>query len=150
MRRQILLIAALFLFAVGTAGFQQVATDGSQQPYNEKQARMLGLMRTINTLEVVADFGHYGSYTPWLVLMESHSDELSGWLARNWPEETSRQEAPLRFADQPEVLPGMRLRLNLNADGRGYSVLIEDIQDKHGFAFVSDERGIIREGKYIR
>ena len=150
MQRQIFLIAALFLFAVGATGFHQSQTDAGQQRYTDQQARMLGLMRTINTLEVVGDFGHYGSYTPWPVLMKRHSDELNGWLARNWPEETSRQEAPLRFADQPEVLPGMRLRLNLNADGRGYSVLIEDIQDKHGFAFVSDERGIIRESKYIR
>ena len=143
MRRRILLSAIVFLFALGAAGRQQSPTDDGKQSYNEKQVRMLGLIRTINTIEVTDS-----SYTSWHVLLERHSEELNVWLARNWPAETSRQEAPLRFADQPEVLPGMKLRLNVNADGRGYSVLIEDIQDKHGFAFVSDERGIIRECKY--
>ncbi len=148
MRRRILLIAVLFLFALGAAGFQQGQTVGGQQPYNERQAKILGLIRTINTIETV-DFYQYGSYAPWPVLLERHSSELSGWLARNWPAQTNRQEAPLRFADLPEILPGWKLRLNLNADGHsGYFVLMEDTQDKHGFAFVSDERGIIRECKY--
>lgn len=140
MRRQILLIAALFLFAVGATGFQQGQPLGSHQPYTERQAQMLSLIRTINTIEVTES-----SYMNWHALQERHGADLNDWLAR-----TGVQGAQLRFGELPEILPGLKLRLNLNADGRGYSVLIEDIQDKHGFAFVSDERGIIREGKYIR
>src|SRR3954467_15260553 len=134
MRRQILLIAALFLFAVGATGLQQSASDGSPQPYNEKHAQMLGLIRTINTIEVTDV-----AYTSWPVLLERHSDELNAWLAQYGPAQTNRQEAPFRFSDLGEILPGWKLRLNLNADGHGYVVALEDDKDKDGFALVSDE-----------
>jgi hypothetical protein len=50
----------------------------------------------------------------------------------------------------PEILPGWNLRLNVQADGKGYVVLLADTNDKTGLAWVSDESGVIRNSKYIQ
>jgi hypothetical protein len=105
---------------------------------------MLGLVRTINTLEVT-DFSQHGSYEPWQALRERHLGELNGWLARFYS-----LEANVHFGDVPEILPGWNLRLNVNADGQGYVLLLEDAADKEGFAAVTDERGVIRICKYLQ
>jgi hypothetical protein len=47
-------------------------------------------------------------------------------------------------------LPGWNLRLNVNADGQGYVLLLEDTADKTGYAALIDERGAIRECKYLQ
>lgn len=60
------------------------------------------------------------------------------------------QPTNLRFGGGPEVLPGFGLRLNAHKDGQGFDVLLEDTTDKTGFAVLSDERGIIRESKWLQ
>lgn len=48
------------------------------------------------------------------------------------------------------VVPGWGLRLNLSSDGKAYDLLLEDTTDeKCGCAAITDERGIIRQGKTI-
>jgi hypothetical protein len=54
------------------------------------------------------------------------------------------------FGSPPEVLPGLNLRLDIAPYGRSYIVFVEDANDKAGFAFVSDERGVIRYCQFIR
>lgn len=49
----------------------------------------------------------------------------------------------------PEILPEWSLRLNVNADGQGYVLLLEDSADKTGYAVLNDERGVIRVRKYL-
>lgn len=137
MRPRVLSIAVILLSALATVGFQQ---GRPTRQANDDQVTMLGLMRTINTIEVSDHFGS-GSYQSWPELMERHSKDLNGWLVQNGLTRTS-------FAGLPEVLPGWKLRLSISADGHSYSVLLEDTGDKRGFAYISDERGIIREAKY--
>jgi hypothetical protein len=55
-----------------------------------------------------------------------------------------------RFSDMPEILPGWNLRLNVQTDGKGYVLLLDDASDKTGFGWVSDERGIIRQCKSLQ
>jgi hypothetical protein len=142
MRRQLFLVTVILSCALCAVSFQRGPADGDNPgPYSENHSKMLGLMRTINTIEV-SDHFESGAYQSWPELVERHSKDLNGWLVQNGlPQST--------FAGLPEILPGWKLRLNLTADGRSYSVLLEDIGDKEGFALVSDERGLIREGKYI-
>ena len=149
MQRRTLTIAAILFFAITAGGYQQVQPNAiTQQLYTDRQMSMLGLMRMINTFEV-SEIGQHGSYSTWPVLLKNNSDEFNGWLARNWPVEAGAQGTPPHFSAVPEVLPGLKLRLEPSADGHTFAVLVEDVNDKQGFAFFSDERGIIREGKYI-
>lgn len=101
----------------------------------------MGLVRTINTLEVT-DFKQYGWYAFWQMLLERYEKDLNGWLARFYS-----REANVHFGGMPEIPPGWNLRLNVQMDGQGYVVVLEDANDKTGFAALSDERGIIRECK---
>jgi hypothetical protein len=69
----------------------------------------------------------------------------NSWLKRFY----SSNEPNVQFRDAPEILPEWNLRLNVQADGKGYVLLLNDASDKTGFAWVSDESGIIRECKYL-
>jgi hypothetical protein len=49
-----------------------------------------------------------------------------------------------------EILPGWKLRLTLSKDASAYDLLLEDVTDpKCGYAVISDERGLIRQGRSI-
>jgi len=137
----LLLVTALVSQA---SQFAQNPSGSAQEPDVEKRATMLGLVRTINTVEVT-DFSQYGSYESWRTLRERHLRDLDGWLSRFYP-----RKANVHFGDMPEILPGWGLRLNVNADGQGYVLVLEDTTDKTGYAALSDERGVIRECKYLQ
>ena len=118
---------------------QNAATD---ETANEQRATLVGLVRTINTVEA-SDFFEYGSYSSWETLVAHHSDDLNAWLTHNYSKKSAH------FAKTPEILPGWNLRLNVLPDGKGYDLVLEDANDKTGFAALSDERGIIRLCKYL-
>jgi hypothetical protein len=142
MRHRILFISLILLVALTAVAFQQSRmTAQTSQQSNEEQAKMLGLIRTIGTLEF-SDYSETGSYESWPALMKRHSKELNDWLAANGFAQTS-------FASSPEIVPGWKLRLTPNSEGHGgYLLLMEDIHDKDGFAYISDG-SVIRQGKYI-
>ena len=147
--RRALITTGLLLFIIGVNGVESAQTEVVQTSRKQEQVKMLGLVRTICTFEE-QDLGQYGSYSSWPDLLKHNPSEFNGWLARLFPTETSRRENPLHFVAALEVLPGWKLRLSLGADAHSYSVLLEDMRDRQGFAYFSDERGIIREGRYIR
>jgi hypothetical protein len=144
-KHQIVLSTLLLVLAVGvqTSQFAQDTSKGAQESDTEKRASMLGLVRTINTLEVT-DFHQYGSYESWQTLVTHHSNHLNAWLAQFYWQKNAH------FAEAPEILPGWNLRLSVQPDGQGFVLVLEDANDKTGFAALSDERGIIRECKYIQ
>ncbi len=119
------------------------AKDTSTVPEKHNHALLLGLLRTINTAEAT-DLSKYGSYASWQTLLVHQPEYLNGWLARFYS-----QEANARFGDLPEILPGWNLRLSVETDGKRYVVLVEDATDKEGYAALSDERGAIRECKWL-
>jgi len=109
---------------------------------------MGGFIRTVNTAELTYH-AQRGSYGSWQDLLANQQQYLNGWLAQFYPQ--FYPQAPnIHFGELPEVLPGLNLRLNVAPDGRNYVVLVEDAADKTGFAFVSDERGVIRYCNFIR
>lgn len=110
------------------------------QPSEEEQHRraiLMGLMRTINTAEVV-ELTTHGSYSSWEILLSHKQDYFNGWLTR-----IHSRDGSARFADAPEVLMGYVLRLNVHIDGRGYDVRLEDTVGKQRHAAFSHESGLI-------
>lgn len=134
------IIAVVILFVAMFIPNSQFAQDPSS---DENHWSLLALLRTINTIEAT-DFNQYGSYESWPTLLQRHLKDLNGWAANQY----SRGNA--HFAETPEVLPGWNLRLNVQPNGQGYVVVLEDAKDKTGYAALSDERGMIRECKYIQ
>jgi hypothetical protein len=147
-KHRVILSSVLLVWTLGTSAPQlaQDATSGveptSQQGSNHALA--LGFLRTINAAEV-GDFSKYGSYSSWQTLLAHEPEYLNAWLATYYS-----QKPNVHFGDLPEVLPGLRLRLSVHTDGLGYDVLVEDATDKNGYAGLSDERGMIRECKWLQ
>jgi hypothetical protein len=144
-KHRIILSTLLLVLAFGTVASQSAQNAPTAAERLDRDASMAGLVRTINTLEVT-ETSQYGSYEPWPILLAHHQEEFNSWLKRFY----SSNEPDVQFRDAPEILPEWNLRLNVQADGKGYVLLLDDASDKTGFAFVSDERGIIRECKYLQ
>jgi hypothetical protein len=128
--------------------FSQYAQNAPPQDDNSQHAKhSLGVnfLRAINTAEMAYRDKH-GSFASWFTLQASVNFALKG---------AAGQESQSRFvvAGDPQVSPdppGWNLRFNLTADGQGYDVLLEDTNDKeHGYALLTDERGLIRECKAL-
>ena len=144
-KHRIILSSVLLVMALGvlTPQFAQDVTN-PPKPNMERRSRMMGLVRTINTAEVT-DFFKYGSYSSWQTLMARNPEYFNGWLRGFYSPEPNAH-----FGEMPEILPGWNLRLNVNPDGQGYIVFLEDSTDKEGYAVHSDERGIIWECKWLQ
>jgi hypothetical protein len=146
-KHRILLITVLLVLALGTveSQFAQDTSSGPGKADPERRALLIGFVRTINTAEAT-ERGEYGSYESWRTLLEHKREYLNSWLARFY----SANDANVHFGDTTEILPGWNLRLNVHTDGQGYDLLLEDTTDKSGYAALSDERGIIRECKWLQ
>jgi len=136
---------AFLLLALVPLQFAQDTPTAAKNPSTEKRGVILGLVRSINTIEVT-ELYDYGSYAPWPILFAHHQEDFNGWLKKVY----FSVEPNARFGDMPEILPGWNLRLNVQADGKGYLLQLADTNDKIGFAWVSDESGIIRDSKYMQ
>ena len=135
----------LLVLAFGTVASQSAQNAPTATDKLDRHTSMLSLVRTINTLEVT-ETSQYGSYEPWPILLAHHQEDFNSWLKRFY----SSNEPNVQFRDAPEILPEWNLRLNVQADGKGWVLLLNDASDKTGFAWVSDESGIIRECKYLQ
>jgi len=136
------LLLALFL-GVLTPQFAQDTLTNPPSPDPERRAHILGLLRTINTYEVVYR-SKYGSFGTWRDLLSDDPKYFEEFLL------TNGLQTDARFGNAPEILPGWNLRLNVHTDGQGYDVLLEDATDKSGYAALSDERVYIRECKWLQ
>ena len=147
--RLICLMVALAFGALTPQLAQEAAKDSEvSDQQSSLHALMAAFIRTINTAEV-SYHAERGSYGPWQTLLgnQEWQEYLNGWLAQFYPQFYPRA-AKVQFSTLPAVLPGLNMRLNVAPDGQSYVVFIEDAADKTGFAFVSDERGSIRECKF--
>lgn len=133
----------LLVLAFGAVASQSAQNASTATDKLDRHKSMLGLVRTINTLEVT-EISQYGSSQPWPILLARHQEVFNSWLKRF----NSSNEPNVQLRDAPEILPEWNLRLNVQADGKGWVLLLNDASDKTGFAWVSDDSGIIRECKY--
>lgn len=143
-------MASVVLLALCIGSFTtqhaQNTTTGSQDSEHAKRSLAINVLRAINTAE--ADYhGKHRMFASWEVLVASEEFTKIGV---KWAAKSEQQLSSVRFSTGPEILPGWKLRLHLTADGNGYDVLLEDAADKAcGYAAITDERGIIRQGKTI-
>jgi hypothetical protein len=137
----------LLVLALGslTTQFAQDASTRGVTSDQETRSVAIALLRTINTQELAYKYKH-GSYGIWRMLLSDEPTHFQEFLTIH-----GLLQSNPRFGDAPEILPGWNLRLNVHPDGQGYDVLLEDKMDKeHGYAALSDERGVIREGKSLQ
>lgn len=119
--------------------FAQNAPAGREPDNQERREQALGLLRTINTAEAV-EFSDHHSYASWQTLVEHQAEYI----------DRCTQENGIRLGVAPEILPMWSLRLNVSPGGKGYDVRLQDLADKQlGFVALSDESGIIWQGRWI-
>lgn len=143
-----LIFSTALLFVLLMFQTPQFAQDTPQNASPTDPARhrvAVSFLRTLNTAEVVAR-GKNGSFLPWKPLLTSHPE----FFGARFLEFNGLQKTVSRVSDDPEVLPGWNLRLNVHEDGRGYDVLLIDKTDKTcSYAALTDESGVIRQSKAI-
>ena len=147
MRRALQRACLLFLvlFAGQSASGAQTKT---LPPPGERERRSFAqnLARAINAAE--ADyFKKHGVYASWdtLTALGDFSSNGTKWASEEYP-----TVAHALYGSGPEIVPGWRLRLQLSKGDKSYDALIEDVNDpKCSFAVMTDERGLIRQGKSI-
>ena len=125
--------------------YGQNAAVPASDAENARHMLAISILRSINTAEVGYQFRH-DSYVTWDDLLASKEfAEYEKECLANVPE-----LAAVHFSKGAEILPGWTLRLNLTNDGKGYDLLLEDNMDKAcGYAAATDERGVIRQSKWI-
>jgi hypothetical protein len=141
--------AAVLLAVTLTTAMPQFGQSTKKEPPDAGQSRhifAISILRAINTTEAVLRMKN-GSYATWndLLTSQEFTEDMAKCAVEN--------DTPLwgaHFAKGPEILPGWSLRLNLTNGGKGYELLLEDTTDKAcGYAAGTDERGVIRQSKWI-
>jgi hypothetical protein len=112
----------------------------------ERRSLAINLTRAINAAEANYKKNH-GVYANWDTLYGNgdFSDTGTKWAPPSFP-----TVAHAIYSRGAEIVPGWKLRLNLSKQGAAYDLLLEDVTDpKCSYAVISDERGLIRQGKAV-
>jgi hypothetical protein len=135
----------LVLLMFQTPQFAQDTAQNASPPEVARHRIAVSFLRSLNTAEVTAR-GENGSFLSWKPLLASQPE----FFGARFLEFNGLQKTVSRVSDDPEVLPGWNLRLNVHEDGRGYDVLLIDKTDKTcSYAALTDESGVIRQSKAI-
>lgn len=117
-----------------------------QDRERERRSFAINLARALNSAE--ADYkSKHGAYANWdtLLGMGYFTETGTKWASPEFP-----TVAHALYGRGPEIVPGWKLRLTLSSNGNSYDLLLEDVTDpKCGYAAFSDERGLIRQGKFV-
>ena len=139
-------LAILTLLLVCSPGRAQKNSISTAQPELERRSFAQNFARALNAAE--ADyFKQHQVYASWDNLMGFGYFSQSGtkWVSSEFP-----TVAHALYGSGPEIVPGWRLRLHLSNKDRAYDASIEDVNDLQcGYAVTTDERGMIRQGKFI-
>ena len=147
-----LLLLGISVYAVRATG--QTATVTSPRMDSRDQAFLaVNAIRVINTAEVVACRTKDGKIDPKQKFI-SWDDLLNAPCFKQAQGQFSggrfSRVSELSFSPGPEIVPGLELRLVVSPDGSHYNLWIGQKRSVQcGFAFFSDERGVIYEGKAI-
>jgi hypothetical protein len=140
------LLLALLLLMVPQASWPQKRPTPAVDRERERRSFAQNFARAINAAE--ADyFKKHGMYASWdtLIGLGDFSSNGTKWASPEYP-----TVAHALYGSGPEIVPGWRLRLHLSNGDKAYDALIEDVTDaKCGYAVMTDERGMIRQGKSI-
>lgn len=133
-------------FLTNPAHAQQKNTPGVPDRERERRSLAVNIVRAINTAEASYKRNH-GAYATWETLISNGDFSETG---TRWAPESFPTVAHAMYGPGPEIVPGWKLRLQLSREGAAYDLLLEDVTDpKCSYAVISDERGLIRQGKSI-
>jgi hypothetical protein len=147
--RGILQKSALVLMLVMSCQAVSRAQKGAPVvPDRERERRSFAqnLVKAINAAETDYRKKHE-VYANWdtLIGIGDFSSNGTKWAPADFP-----TVAHALYGNGAEIVPGWRLRLQLSRGDKAYDLLLEDVTDpKCGYAVLSDERGLIRQGKSI-
>ena len=121
---------------------QQSDIQHPQAIETSRQSRLTGVnvVRLINTAEMDYKYAH-GKYATW--------DELFRSGAISDRERPATKFQGLKLSLGPEVVPGWALSLVTAAEGQNYELSLKNSADACGFAFFSDQSGLIYQGGVI-
>ena len=141
--------AALLLILMSSGQVASRAQKGSPvmaDRERERRSFAQNLVKAINAAE--ADYRKkHDVYANWdtLVGIGDFSSNGTKWAPADFP-----TVAHALYGSGAEIAPGWRLRLHLSNGDKAYDLLLEDVTDpKCGYAVMTDERGLIRQGKSI-
>jgi hypothetical protein len=141
--------AAFFLILMlscQTAIWAQKGAPAVPDRERERRSFAQNLVKAINAAE--ADYRKkHDVYANWdtMVGIGDFSSNGTKWAPAEFP-----TVVHALYGNGAEIVPGWRLRLHLSNEGKAYDLLLEDVTDpKCGYAVVTDERGLIRQGKSI-
>jgi tetratricopeptide (TPR) repeat protein len=148
------LFVAVFLLAVSihvVRGAGQAAPVTSPSPASRDQKTLaVNIIRQINTAEVIDCRSKYGEidknkrFLSWDELLSAACFKQAQSRAG------SSKITENTLSAGPEIVPGLELRLVVSSDGKHYNLWLGQNQAGNcGFAFYSDERGVIYEGRVI-
>jgi hypothetical protein len=136
----------ILMMSCQTTSWAQKGSPVVSDRERERRSFAQNLVKAINAAE--ADYRKkHEVYTNWdtLVGIGDFSSNGTRWAPSEFP-----TVAHALYGNGAEVVPGWRLRLHLSNNGKAYDLLLEDVTDpKCGYAVVTDERGLIRQGKSI-
>jgi hypothetical protein len=136
----------ILLLSCQATSWAQSGSPAVTDRERERRSFAQNLVKAINAAE--ADYRKkHEVYANWdtLVGIGDFSSTGTKWAPADFP-----TVAHALYGSGPEIVPGWRLRLHLAKDGKAYDLLLEDVTDpKCGYAVVTDERGLVRQGKSI-
>ena len=140
MRRVMLSILVVVLFLAPSRAFAQQCLHGAGETDEQKARRREALQATrqINTLQANSPSGRQGKYM--------NQTEMAVYYADLTKQKPAAQ--PLIFDPASEVLPGWQLTLDKSE--KGYWFMIKDKTDPCGFAWVSNQAGLIYSAEHLR
>lgn len=144
MRRAALLMILILTWQA--ASWAQKGAPVVTDRERERRSFAQNLVKAINAAE--ADYRKkHDVYANWdtLVGIGDFSSSGTKWAPAEFP-----TVAHALYGNGAEIVPGWRLRLHLSKADKAYDLLLEDVTDpKCSYAVLSDERGLIRQGKSI-
>jgi hypothetical protein len=143
-----LLIVLAWTSAVGALGTHAQKNQTTSQVNRDQERRSfaINLVRAINTAETNYKKSH-DAFANWETLVGNGDFSESG---TKWASESFPTVAHALYGRGPEIVPGWKLRLQVAGSGSGYDLLLEDVNDsKCGYAVLSDERGLLRQSRFV-
>jgi hypothetical protein len=146
MRRVLGFILIVGLCSLAPPAWPQGSAPSVSDRELQRRSFALNFLRALNSAE--ADYKKkHGTFANWdaLVAEGYFTDTGTKWGSADFP--TVNQAM---YSRGTEIVPGWKLRLTICNAGKSYDAVVEDATDpKCGFAGVTDERGMIRQSKYI-
>ncbi len=132
------LLMCLFFSGFVAPPAQDCLHSSSSAPEQQARKRALSATRQVNTLQANGALRKGRAYLTQLEMGEAYAEFVK-----------TRPNAPaLVFERSGEILPGWQLTFDLTETG--YWFMIRDTTDPCGFAYISNENGVIYTAEPIR